>query len=552
MMSSEERFFQKAGFWRLVLVLFPLILSYFAFRRELVYIWAVFRSGANLLDLLRSDPAALHAFGAIFIITVESLVLFVFLLYLSAQFVLPVRNAAERSLVFQRIIDYLTGFHGPAVFIQEGKQISTPEEMRRILPGVAFVDASSAIVLEKQLMPVGLQPLERPRISETDVAFTPVGESKANSPLVRVKGPGLVFINMNERIRGVVDLRRQFRINLDVKGQTCDGIEVKTNVWVNFSLSQPPEVLKVAYTGERPEDIHVVLTEQKIIPDPGAERGYRAVQVIKKFSDELDDIDKNEIHRFAQHFMVSKEPSAEIKTEGKRREYPPYSIDPRRIFAAVYSQARNVKEDRIVEWSELPAMVATETFRNRISRVAYDSLYMPDDPKAFPLIESFKPSFSIAVRNQGVLSFQFLHRWDEALPGVGQALEQSEFRFAPVQELRQPKVLRERGIKVLFCGFSQLKPTNPAVIQRRLETWRARWQRETEVTRAYHDLEVMRIRNRARAQAQREMILTLSQIFEMSPHSEEAMAMRIFQALENAAADPATRQLLPRDTIQLL
>jgi hypothetical protein len=36
------------------------------------------------------------------------------------------------------------------------------------------------------------------------------------------------------------------------------------------------------------------------------------------------------------------------------------------------------------------------------------------------------------------------------------------------------------------------------------------------------------------------------------PHSEEIVALRILQALESAASDPHTQQLLPSDTIALM
>ena len=62
----------------------------------------------------------------------------------------------------------------------------------------------------------------------------------------------------------------------------------------------------------------------------------------------------------------------------------------------------------------------------------------------------------------------------------------------------------------------------------------------------------MHIRNRARAQAQQDMTIALSQILENTANSQEAMAMRIFQALETAATDPSTRQLLPGETIDML
>ena len=47
-------------------------------------------------------------------------------------------------------------------------------------------------------------------------------------------------------------------------------------------------------------------------------------------------------------------------------------------------------------------------------------------------------------------------------------------------------------------------------------------------------------------------VLELSQIVQNTEYSEEALTLRIFQALEDVATDPYTRQLLPRDTINML
>jgi hypothetical protein len=62
----------------------------------------------------------------------------------------------------------------------------------------------------------------------------------------------------------------------------------------------------------------------------------------------------------------------------------------------------------------------------------------------------------------------------------------------------------------------------------------------------------VRIKNHARAEKQREMINALSQIINTSAYPEEALTLRIFQALENIALEPSTRQLVPIDTIQVL
>jgi hypothetical protein len=132
-----------------------------------------------------------------------------------------------------------------------------------------------------------------------------------------------------------------------------------------------------------------------------------------------------------------------------------------------------------------------------------------------------------------------------------QVYEALDLLVSPVTELRNPKVLRERGIKVLFCGIGDLKPPE-AIYQQRLESWQSLWKRDAELTLADHELEANRLRNRARAQAQQDLTFTLEAVFRNESVSDEVMAIRLLQALESAAADPKTRQLLPADTINLM
>ena len=84
-----------------------------------------------------------------------------------------------------------------------------------------------------------------------------------------------------------------------------------------------------------------------------------------------------------------------------------------------------------------------------------------------------------------------------------------------------------------------------------LETWRAPWTSRAVDVRGQHHLQAVRVINQARAQAQRDMAHTLARILRSS-RSDEALAMRVFQALEATAADRDARQFLPRDTTYLL
>lgn len=455
------------------------------------------------------------------------------IIVLLSQVILPVYSGAGRRQVAERLSGFITGMKTPVVFVRLGKLTRELPDAGRVRGGVAIIDLNSAIVLEKQLTPflTNIQGKAGDKQTGSNVRA-------ATRSIVRVAGPGVNFIDWNERLRGVVSLQKQFRINLGVKGYTSDGIEVETNVFSIFTLGQPATVIKVAYHGEG-DNVCVVQIDN-------------ATKKIKAISDELDGVDKAEIHSFAQWFKASKEPNAPLSPAESHKEYPPFTLDDERVTAAVYSKARSAtgSDNTPLGWDELPALIATEVFRNLISQVPYDLLYLPDNAERFPLVQELKPRLGRTVRYMGVISYQFLQRLDDQPLEVGQKVDHRQFRIAPVQSLRASKVLRDRGIKIFIAGFSNPKPTDPGVMQQRLENWRARWQREIEIARARQDREVMGIFGQARVEQQRAMIAQLTEILQGS--SEDASLMRIFQVLEDCTIDPQVRRVLPQEFIALL
>lgn len=501
----------------------------FIFRNELSF-------SRNLaLTLVRGQPVAgfpplVDALHISLFITLNAVAILCFtglVLYWIAGTVHPVQSNQETYRLLVRLVRFIFGNRNPLVTIREGELHGDAEKS-----GVVLVDLNSAIVVERQ------RDRHAYKMAEMDES-SPLGGQLLS--MARVCGPGLVFLHHGEKLRGVVSLRKQFRMLQNTLGQTRDGIEVRTIVFTIFMLGQPPNVVQVAYSGDPiPENLRVVQMDAK-------------TRKIKAIRDELDEQDKEEIDRYAQGFIYYVEPNSSLALGEKISDAPPYLVDEQRILSAVYSKARNVSDGQPdSSWSDLPVMVAAETFRNMISRVTYDSLYLPEDPAKFPLQNELKPAFLRQVRYMGVMSYQFIQRVNGEPLEVDQRVDHRQFRISPVQDLRGSKILRDRGIKIVHAGFSELAPTDPQVKQQRLEFWRARWQQQADLIRADLDLEVMRMRNRARAEKQREMSDKLSEILKSSNYSEEALTLRIFQVLEDAASDPNTRQFLPKDTINFL
>ncbi|MFC1996916.1 hypothetical protein ACFLXI_04830 [Chloroflexota bacterium] len=232
----------------------------------------------------------------------------------------------------------------------------------------------------------------------------------------------------------------------------------------------------------------------------------------------------------------------------------PYLFDRKRVLAAIYSDALDVDraegEDKHMHWTKLPVHVATQIVRDMVSREQYDNLYKPTASSDFQL-PLLKGNIRKAVRNKGVLAYRFIdHIEGEALK-PGKKLMANHLKYYDPRQLKNPKVLRARGIKVIASGFPDLFPVSKGVPAHQLDYWRAPWQRDSSDIRSQYQLKAERVINQSRALAQRDMAYKLARILQSS-HSEEALAMRVFQALEAAASDENVRKFLPRDTVFLL
>ncbi len=156
---------------------------------------------------------------------------FIFLLSLAlySQFVLPVQTWEQRMKVFERVLGYISGSKGPAIFIENGEIRQRKGEEERKGPGVVLLDTASAAILR------------------TGTTF-----------IEPAMGPGLVFTKAKQYLGGVVDLYPKsstigpkdhedpFAESEETKdkqrryltsGLTRDGVEVIPRITVNFRLN---------------------------------------------------------------------------------------------------------------------------------------------------------------------------------------------------------------------------------------------------------------------------------------------------------------------------
>jgi hypothetical protein len=214
---DERRFYQRPWFY-----LFAWIVILGG-----IYLWQIRRLGGFRLSLV-------YIIVDIFIFMLGLLVWLAFF----AQFVLPVRTFRDRQKIFDRLLTHMSGGHGPAIFIEDGRPIKHFREEKKRGPGVLWLDSASAAV------------------------------TRTATALRQTIGPGVHFTKNGEFLAGTVDLHKQVqklgpreqekpfdkknedqsqeeyseiqKRRLEVSAWTRDGVEVVPNVIVVFQIDAEP------------------------------------------------------------------------------------------------------------------------------------------------------------------------------------------------------------------------------------------------------------------------------------------------------------------------
>src|SRR6266487_730390 len=286
------------------------------------------------LQIIRMGGIRANLFGIAFDLACVFPILLILWMAFFAQFVLPVRTFHDRQKIFDRLITYLLGGHGPAIFIRNGELVKREGEERQKGPGVLWLDSASAAV------------------TRTAVAIR------------QVIGPGVHFIERYETLAGTVDLHTQsqfigsresdkpfeerkedqppeewFQVQdrrKQVSALTRDGIEVIPNISISFRVS----------TGFPKEG------------QPGSRFGYRTG--ITKRDKENEKKDKEAIRKA-------------ILGEG---------VNPNAMQEA----------DRRVAWNELPVALAVDVWREYVAKFTLDQLFQPTQSVPPPPLQLPEPT----------------------------------------------------------------------------------------------------------------------------------------------------------------
>lgn len=482
-----------------------------------------------------------------------------------------IHSFIQRIRAIWHLFLYMAGFRGLMQIVRGGRNkdgsevVPNPREFRG--PGVLLVDHLSAVVLEERVpTPSTLRPLRNLYNLFAEALNL---QNTYESP--RIVGPGLHFTRRRERVRAAVDLRRQiFRTSPPISLYTREGIELTTSTWVLFTVGQAPDVLDVTYAGlpteagldassrqmdRRAHALRVLRLEPvrsdgaQYLAADGSILNYSRVRVVE-MSNDLSEDDRTQIHKLARVGI-------NLGASGALGIYtptpPPDPIpvfEPNRIFRAVFSIPRDDQSETI-PWQQLPPRVSADLLRAKMLTLNYNQIFQDAAVNGYPLL-AYRRELAREMRNLGVLSYRLVFHVDGRALQVGQEYNLSELVVSVPQPLTSPAVLRDRGIKVIAAGFGELTPVSPVVYRQRLENWASSWKRDTQIIVAEQELAAMRVQSHARAQAQSEIFQSLSELFESNRISREALALRVYQALEEMVANPATRRLLNYETLAMM
>ena len=289
-----------------------------------IYGWQIFRIGNVQEDLINIliDLACLFP------------VLLVVWIAFFAQFVLPVRTFGNRQKIFDRLITYLSGGHGPAMFIRNGELIKGEGEENKKGPGVLWLDSASAAVTRtavkiKQTMGPGVHFFDNGEfiagIVDLHTQSQSIGPRETDKPF-DAEGEDLD----EEEYKHVQDRRKQ------VSAWTRDGIEVVPNISVSFRVD----------TGFPTEG------------QPGSRFGYQ-IGITKK-DKEKEEKDKEAI----QKAILGEGINPNISSDSPRHR---------------------------VAWNQVPALLAVDIWREYVAKFTLDELFKPEQLVPHPIPQIPEP-----------------------------------------------------------------------------------------------------------------------------------------------------------------
>lgn len=197
-----------------------------------------------------------------------------------------------------------------------------------------------------------------------------------------------------------------------------------------------------------------------------------------------------------------------------------YPFNPQAVFAAVHAQGVGPEQDdeerEEIGWDQVVVDRAADLLRGAIARVPLDRLLEGGSGDASPPRETLRTEVT--------------------------------------EKLAQ--VVKPLGVHILAVGMGNVEGEDEEVSRQMVEIWRAHWERRRVEREAEGDAEAIRIIEEARADAQRQMIVAITEAFQQladtqTPLSAHVIALRLIDVLEEMAESPVVQKLLP-ETVSVI
>ena len=451
-----------------------------------------------------------------------------------AQFILPTRTLEDRRRITDRLRLHASGGHGPAIFVKNGRKVERAGESEKAGPGLLWIDTASAVV------------------TRTFATFK------------QVLGPGVHFIESNERIASIVSLHAQ------------------TQAIGPAPLDDPFEPLKEHATEDERRQHDEMITR------------CMAVRAMTRDGIEV-------IPTISVTFKINAKPAGSGE-KGSRFGFNAEAVE-RAARSEGINPSSSTEDKRRVAWNQLPGLMAAELWREYLSKYTLNELF---DPSLKPVPEVRQPEVhqqTVAVAPKPlVLSRGFATRllrnfnngWEreinnlipaeqpqapeEELPAAQPANRFEPQRRTALQIINQMmkarlsqaivtklddcgrltdaqqvsdeyKKLDERGITVLGASVTSIR-LNPAVEHQLLSRWTTSWLSNARSDRARIERLEMAYTEQGRHEALLDHARSLAEALNKdNPGSVPAAVKTLLQATE--AEIHANDRLLSRGSSEL-
>lgn len=346
-----------------------------------------------------------------------------------------------------------------------------------------------------------------------------------------IGGPGVTFTRRLERVFQTLDLRPQLR-TFFVEATTRDGIRIRTQVFCPFQLETGRQLPSLGQAFPRRRKIIDTVTRQQSV---GGGRRLLWDEGVTATAD-----------RILCNLL------AEYRLDQLAEAPEPFDAEQRneQVEARAPEPSRAGKSD---------------------DRIQAEAPKPPNAEKGNEQVEADSPSVHKDNRAQLDRDADQLAKWLSApeneraqlTQSLGQIAESPAARedvrtqIAQRLERQLAEELQPLGIHILGVGLGVLEPVDRSLVEKRVEAWRAQWERQILITQGETRRQEIDQVERAYRDTQVELLTKISDFVKsnqgMGPELLPQMtALRFVEALEEMAQQPEIGQSVPKDTGETL